>query len=236
MGIPERKEREKVQRKEEIVHAARTVFFEKGLQVTTMDDVAAAAELSKGTLYLYYKSKEELYLAVAMEGMKIMYDMFVKATSTGEPTIKLIINLGDAYYEFFKQHRKYFRMFYFSENLSDLRLVSPEVRALCTETDSNVWGLVSGLMKRAVQEGLFHKNIDPMEASVILWSNSNGIMRLMDRGDELWKERFSIDLESILEKSNAFIVEGMLTERAKKEYASYLTYHPSEEDVDGKKQ
>ena len=35
----------------------------------TMDEIAEAAELSKGTLYLYYSSKEDLYLAVMMRGM-----------------------------------------------------------------------------------------------------------------------------------------------------------------------
>jgi TetR/AcrR family transcriptional regulator len=68
MGITERKEREKEHRKEEIIDAAQKVFFEKGLLLTTMDEIAEIAELSKGTLYLYYKSKENLYLAVMMRG------------------------------------------------------------------------------------------------------------------------------------------------------------------------
>ena len=57
MGIHERKEREKEHRRDEILNAAQKVFFEKGLQSATMDEIAEAAELSKGTLYLYYGSK-----------------------------------------------------------------------------------------------------------------------------------------------------------------------------------
>ena len=60
MGTHERKEREKEHRREEILAAAQAVFFEKGLQNSTMDEIAERAELSKGTLYLYYKSKEDL--------------------------------------------------------------------------------------------------------------------------------------------------------------------------------
>jgi TetR/AcrR family transcriptional regulator len=55
MGIVERKEREKEHRKEEILDAAQKVFFERGLVTATMDEIAETAELSKGTLYLYYK-------------------------------------------------------------------------------------------------------------------------------------------------------------------------------------
>ncbi|MEO8168159.1 MAG: helix-turn-helix domain-containing protein, partial [bacterium] len=60
MGIIERKEREKEHRREDIIAAAQKIFFEKGLPSATMDEIAEAAELSKGTLYLYYKSKEDL--------------------------------------------------------------------------------------------------------------------------------------------------------------------------------
>lgn len=75
MGIHERKEREKEQRKEEILDAAQRIFFEKGLLAATMDEIAEAAELSKGTLYLYYSSKEDIYLAVMMRGMKTLHEM-----------------------------------------------------------------------------------------------------------------------------------------------------------------
>ncbi|MGH2569187.1 MAG: TetR/AcrR family transcriptional regulator, partial [Bacteroidota bacterium] len=99
MGIQERKEREKEHRREEILNAAQRVFFEKGLQTATMDEIAEVAELSKGTLYLYYKSKEDLYLAVMIRGLEILYNMFAQTTSTKEPTIVQLVKLGDAYYE-----------------------------------------------------------------------------------------------------------------------------------------
>ncbi|MCK5408322.1 MAG: helix-turn-helix transcriptional regulator, partial [Candidatus Krumholzibacteria bacterium] len=60
MGIAERREREKEQRRIDIIDAAERVFFSKGWQAATMDDVAEAVELSKATLYLYFKNKEEL--------------------------------------------------------------------------------------------------------------------------------------------------------------------------------
>ena len=60
MGIAERKEREKEHRRNTILDAAEEVFFSKGINLATMDEVAERAELSKGTLYLYFKNKEEL--------------------------------------------------------------------------------------------------------------------------------------------------------------------------------
>ena len=59
MGIAERKEREKLQRRKDIIDAAEKVFFYRGFESATMDEIAEKVELSKGTLYLYFKSKEE---------------------------------------------------------------------------------------------------------------------------------------------------------------------------------
>lgn len=66
MGVAERREREKQERREAILAAASNVFLERGVSGATMEDIAREAELSKGTLYLYFASKDELFLAIAL--------------------------------------------------------------------------------------------------------------------------------------------------------------------------
>ncbi|MDE3058649.1 MAG: TetR/AcrR family transcriptional regulator [Bacteroidota bacterium] len=222
MGILERKEREKEHRREEIIAAAQSIFLDKGLQLATMDEIAEAAELSKGTLYLYYKSKEDLYLAVVMRGVEIMYELFKRATSTGEPVMKLISNLGDAYFEFFKNNWQYFRMMYFRDNPRLHQQVSSEMLNVCLEQDRRVWKLVIDLIQRAIDEGYLQKNISPVQAGIILWSNSTGLMRQMDRGDNYWQEQMGVNLEETLRLSNALLLDAMMTEKAKQEYPSMV--------------
>jgi len=62
-----RKERERLVRRTEILHAARVIFAEKGLHETTLDEIAEKAELAKGTLYGYFESKEDLFFSVLEE-------------------------------------------------------------------------------------------------------------------------------------------------------------------------
>lgn len=68
MGISERKGREKKQRKEQILEAARNLFQERGFLNVTMGDIAETAELSIGTLYLYFKNKDDIYGGLACLG------------------------------------------------------------------------------------------------------------------------------------------------------------------------
>ncbi|RLC22759.1 MAG: TetR/AcrR family transcriptional regulator, partial [Deltaproteobacteria bacterium] len=66
MGIQERKEREKGRRRQQIMIAAKRVFSLKGFNKATMEDIANEAELSPGTLYLYFKNKDELCASLSL--------------------------------------------------------------------------------------------------------------------------------------------------------------------------
>lgn len=218
MGIPERKEREKEHRREEIIDAAQRVFFQKGLTVATMDEIAEAAELSKGTLYLYYKSKEDLYLAVMLRGMDILYEMFIAVLSGSRTTIEILANLGEAYYDFFRQHRNYYRMLHFFENPQFHKQVSEEMLQSCAGHNQKVWLIAIDVIKRGIDEGVIRHDIDPKEAAVILWASSNGLMRQMDREDNYWRDVMGVDLEASLRRARAMLLEAMITEEARKNH------------------
>lgn len=66
MGIQERKERERERRRQQIIVAAKRVFSAKGFSKATMEDIAKEAELSPGTLYLYFKNKDELHASLSI--------------------------------------------------------------------------------------------------------------------------------------------------------------------------
>ncbi|MEO0266114.1 MAG: TetR/AcrR family transcriptional regulator [candidate division WOR-3 bacterium] len=58
--------------KEKILIAARNIFGQKGFYETKMDDIAREAGIAKGTLYLYFKSKEELYECLIKIGLNLI--------------------------------------------------------------------------------------------------------------------------------------------------------------------
>jgi AcrR family transcriptional regulator len=83
MGIQERKEREKERRRQQIIVAAKRVFSEKGFNKATMEDIAKEAELSPGTLYLYFKNKEELYASLSL---RILQYLHIRVTHVNKET------------------------------------------------------------------------------------------------------------------------------------------------------
>ena len=86
MGSQERRKREKELRREYILDTARDLLFQKGINAATMNQIARNAELSVGTLYLYFKNKEDLYAALQEEGLDILRDMIAEvAAGDAEP-------------------------------------------------------------------------------------------------------------------------------------------------------
>ena len=115
MGITERKEREKLQRRNDIIDAAEKVFFSRGFESATMDDVAALAELSKGTLYLYFKSKEDLQFAIFMRGSDILMKMMEDNLSKERNGYQRLLELAESFIRFSREYRNYFSLFMYYE-------------------------------------------------------------------------------------------------------------------------
>ena len=91
MGVQERKEREREQRRRDILDAARAVFEEHGLSNASMDRIADHAELAKGTLYLYFRNRDELLMALIADDMEqLTSNLEVVSSGRGRPDRKLL--------------------------------------------------------------------------------------------------------------------------------------------------
>lgn len=216
MGIQERKEREKEQRRQSILCSARDVFFEKGLQNTTMDEIAERAELSKGTLYLYYRSKEDLYLAVVVEGLELLYGMFIRATNDSSSAIVALGKIAEVYLEFFDTHKSYFRMFQFFQSPQFHRQVSEEMLGECTRQNMKLWNYVTDLIKRGIADGEIKKDLSADETTVLLWSAVNALMTRIDLEQDYWKSHLDLDLRGVLRKSFTFLLGAISTSQTLK--------------------
>jgi len=99
-------------RRNELLVAARTIFSRKGFHEATIDEIADAAEVAKGTVYLYYKSKRDLYLEALRHGIESLNrELNLKATQPGPCREKLRI-LAATKMAFFEENREFFNIYY----------------------------------------------------------------------------------------------------------------------------
>ena len=219
MGIHERKEREKERRREEILDAAQRVFVEKGLTTATVDDIAIAAELSKGTLYLYFESKEDIYIALMMRGLRLLYSMFNNTISVETSVVKILHRMEEAYTEFFNTQRNYFRMLDSAFRPNVHKEVSEEMRRTYTTESQKNWEQIIDLFNRGVREKKIRNDINPVDMAIIIWSNATTLMTRIDREGEIWQKERNIDLTKTLEASFHLLTDAILTPEGREEYA-----------------
>ena len=108
--IQQRKEREKEQRCNEITKAAEKLFVAQGFNDTTMEDIALEAALSKGALYYYFDSKDDLYLVIATKAIKKLNDLLERSISKSEPAIEKLFSLGTTFYIFSQNYPEYYKI------------------------------------------------------------------------------------------------------------------------------
>ncbi|MCP4310493.1 MAG: TetR/AcrR family transcriptional regulator [Bacteroidetes bacterium] len=187
MGIAERKEREKQQRKEEIIEAAEQVFFSKGFEQSTMDDIAMKAELSKGTLYLYFKSKEDLHMAVARRAIILLRSITLKATEQAGNAIEKLQRMGWACIEFSGSNPDHMKAIMTLEGMetASISYTTSDVQNLIYN-ESTV-GTVIQVVEQGVAEKIIRSDIPAALVAHTLWMTVLSVIRFVSMKKELFK-------------------------------------------------
>ena len=98
-------------RRSGILKAARKVFARHGYDGATMDDVAEACSIAKGTLYLYFKSKRQIYLGVLKQDLQSLREETARAIGAADTATNKIRAFITTRFDFFDRHRDFFRIY-----------------------------------------------------------------------------------------------------------------------------
>lgn len=183
MTLADRKEREKKQRQNDIINAAEKLFFSRGYDNVSMTDIADEVELSKATLYLYFKDKESLFFAIALRGARILnakYDECSKLNTSGLDKLRA---MGQGIHEFSQRYTDYFRMLTYSGSERFCGMDSDDAREILELTNKNI-GLIRDAFEQGMKDGTVRSDLSPLEMAIYLCITSLSIMNL----DPRWKK------------------------------------------------
>ena len=176
MGIQERKEREKERRRQQIMVAAKRVFSDSGFNKATMEDIAQEAELSPGTLYLYFKNKEELYASLSL---RILQYLLIRVEHVNEekdsgPEEKLK-SLVDAMYDVYEFDPLIIINMFYLQSSETLKNLSPQLMSEIKELSRKSLGSIAQIFKEGVDQGIFVDR-HPLALADTFWSLFSGVV------------------------------------------------------------
>ncbi len=198
MGILERKEREKERRRQQIMVAAKRVFSEKGFSKATMEDIAQEAELSPGTLYLYFKNKEELYASLSLRILQYLL-LRIEHVNSMKPAgpdekLKALMEVMYDVYEF--DPLIIINMFHLQSS-DTLKNLSPQLLEEIKDLTGKSMGSIAQIFKDGVSQKLFIE-CHPVALADTLWSLFSGVIlwmtskKLVSDGKDQLKETLEV--------------------------------------------
>lgn len=211
MGTAERREREKQKRINDILDAALDVFADKGLSNATMDDVADKAEISKGTIYLYFKSKEHLFYAIDDKAAKMLMDRFIEASKTEDIGLEKVKAIGRAYYKFSFDFPSYFKAMSYIDNLDGetFKKITEEMSPSGMRSHkATSLSILAEAIKTGHEDGSISKDFDPWITSVLLWSTSNGVIQMLKNRSEILKT-MDFDIDKLYPSKELMVAFGL---------------------------
>ncbi|UAW97113.1 TetR/AcrR family transcriptional regulator [Halopseudomonas nanhaiensis] len=177
MSVDERREREKQERRGSILDAAEEVFFTKGYDKCSMDEIAKTAQLSRALLYVYFRDKAAIMRGIMLRSVACLRDRFVRAISEAELGLDQVGAFGRAYYDFSREESHYFDVLTQINTFPHLSEEDEHSAALqcCAEE-------VMGLMVEALQRGVADGSLsaervrDPMMTAYYLRGALHGVI------------------------------------------------------------
>jgi len=209
-----RREREKEKIRSIIIDAAEKLFLSQGFENTTMKQIANKVEYSKGMLYNYYNSKDELYIAIGCKAYNLIVDYTKEFCDKEVPGIKQLMAVGYAFYEFTKKYPNYASTFH------DIALRLPDIASKPKPKLSNIEKEYINLSK--TYQDIFVKILDdaikiktiradqnPFMIGYVLSTLTRGLVQDLLQSKDIVRKRFKLEPDEVINFAFEMIGEGL---------------------------
>lgn len=206
MSVSERRVREKQHRIKDILQAAEKVFFTKGYESATMNEIAHEAELGKGTLYLYFKGKDDVHRAIVEKGMDILFDLIKESVKRDADGMTKLNAVWDSFMRFRNEYPNYCNAFIHYET---------KARGETEPDDLGRWMKykVINFMIAAIEEGRadgsIRAELDAADLTLMIWAQMTGAIMLVRFKSALITNLSRVGPDDFLERFKRLVYKNL---------------------------
>ncbi len=162
-----RKEREYRIRREEILKAAESVFAQKGFYNSTVAEIAKESEFAIGTIYQFFKNKEELYYIMMIEKFDLLYSTLLTGVGKNIKCSEKLLCLVEIVFSFIEGNVDFFKIFTWELNVLNSNMNNRLKDQLVAKHFAYI-KLISDTIKEGFQEGVLKKgNADDLSTALV---------------------------------------------------------------------
>jgi TetR/AcrR family transcriptional regulator len=210
MGVQERKQREREQRRKVILDSARRAFVAHGMQHTSMDRIAEEAELSKGTLYLYYRNRDDLLLTLIVDDLeKLIKKMESVAKGKQAPDARMLKAIH-TFHQFATKNEFFYKAItqVSLAELFDCRDEESEAVQRFRELNQRLFQSMKVIVDDGVNDGTFHLETPSSYVVIQMILAIKGTIVILSNG-MIPPDWMNGDLDQILTDQVKMFIRGM---------------------------
>ena len=213
-AIRKRKLREKNWRIESILEAAKKIFFTKGYTKATMDEIALVAEISKPTIYQYFKSKDDLFFSLMLPVIDEIGSQFetILERLEGNQYKSGAVLIGDMFEGLWNSYAKapdVFRIVQLFQQSGLVQELNPDIRKSLNDKGGHNFKLARRIVETGMKQNLI-KETNAFEFVDVLWGQFVGIVQLEDIKSQ--KNEDNLYLKPTLKLAEKILIDSMVKE------------------------
>jgi len=203
MLAKDRKAWEKAQREKRIIDVAQEVFVTMGYERTTVPAIADAAGYNKRTIYLYFKDKEDVFLAVVLRCLKLFKDSFVKASRMVPENNIWLKEYAWAFFCFSEEYPEFMDliMVYETRHFIYTEANKPdhhsERQAACQKISNDIRHMVTHTIEKALEQGAIVSDLTALQLMLILWGQIFGVIQILRIRKKNFEDAFELDRNTL---------------------------------------
>ncbi|MCL2003465.1 MAG: TetR/AcrR family transcriptional regulator [Oscillospiraceae bacterium] len=202
-----RKERLSAFNRGNILSAAKRLFLEKGIAQTTVDDISKEADYSKSTVYVYFKSKEEIHNHIILEHFELLKTVISEALE-GEPGFPGgYFAICDALAEGYRAYPLFFEGI-----LSEIKMPQSESEAVLLKiykVGEDINGMIGNYLNRCMAANRVRLDIPPLQATFILWSGITGLITMAHKKEAYINQALGVTKEAFLQDGFRLLLKSI---------------------------
>jgi len=193
-----------------ILDSAKQLFLEKGINQTTMDEIAKKADYSKSTIYVYFKSKDEIYNYITLEYMELLRDGLSDALSNTAGFSEGFYAICDTILDFYNTYPLYFESVLGEIKLSKDK--SDVVLSQIYDVGEQINKVIETYMQAHIYQKQTKSDLPPiLQTSFAIWASICGIISIANKKEVYINEAMNVTKEEFMKNGFDLLLRSLLS-------------------------
>lgn len=193
-------------RRQQILAAANLVLIEVGIEAFTIDQVAERANIAKGTVYKYFKSRDEILAEISVKAVSLLMESFKSRSANHTHSVEKLKAICWASYRYYQTHATYSELLAhierpdFNIDIHEYVKISQSIQDFCED-----------IIVEGQQKGEINPSLNPQLLVRVVWATSTGVIQFVKTKQKLIQNIHETPMDEVINISVQMIANGIST-------------------------